>query len=203
MVDHVASELIIPKCEGRSFEVNKGQVLRVIEVDGPQAADMVSFNRHDMRESLSVWLSRHLSHNFTKASLLYTKLPAGNVMFRVLADNAGIFWLSPGRCNKLSYKLNHGVPGYHNNCQDILARCLEPYGLTQYDVPEVLNLFMDARLHEDGSYEFLASPVRPGDYVEMLAEMDCLVAISACPDDLSAYNGFATKRLRIQVLERT
>ncbi len=202
MSQQVVKEIIIPKCEGKSFRVNKGQILRLIAIDGPQAADLIAFNPHDMRESLSAWLSRHLNHSFTKAEYLYTKLPAGNVMFKVLTQLDGVFWLSPGRCNRFSYEMNKGVHGYHKNCQDILAGCIKEYGLSDFDVPEVVNLFMNAKLHEDGTYEFLESPVKQGDYVEMEAKMDSLVAVSACPDELSAYNAFEAKRLKIEVIER-
>ena len=194
-------ELIIPSCEGRSFTVKKGQILRIIEVEGPQAVDMIAFNLHDLKESFSAWLTRHLSGSFTRAEKLYSKLPAANVMFTVLNYRPGIFWLSPGRCNILSYRIFHGVKGYHKNCQDILAECIKEYGMSEYDVPEVLNIFMNAKFKKDGSYEFSASPVKKGDYVDLLAEMDCLVAISACPDDFGSYNEYKPKPLKIQLLE--
>lgn len=200
MSRRVVRELIIPKCEGRSFTVRKGQVLRVIEVDGPQAADMIAFNLHDFRESISAWLTRHLSGNFTKAEKIYSRLPAGNVMFTVLTDIPGVFWLSGGRCNRLTYEHIQGGVGHHGNCQDILMECIRPYGLTEYDIHEVLNIFMNAAFHEDGSYELNPSQVKKGDYVELLAEMDLLIAISACPDELSAYNEYNPKPLKIQIL---
>ena len=121
-------------------------------------------------------------------------------MFTVLTKKDGVYWLSGGRCNRRTYELR-GVKGYHKNCQDILAECIEPYGMTAYDVPDVFNIFMNPVLHEDGTYEHKASPVSKGDYVDLLAEMDCLVVISACPDDLSAYNNFAAKSLGIRVFD--
>jgi uncharacterized protein YcgI (DUF1989 family) len=68
-------------------------------------------------------------------------------------------------------------------------------------VPEVLNLFMKAVFESDGTYRFEASPVEPGEHVELLARMDCLVAVSACPDDLSAYNQFRIRPIRIRILD--
>jgi uncharacterized protein YcgI (DUF1989 family) len=60
---------------------------------------------------------------------------------------------------------------------------------------------MKAVFEPDGTYRFEASPVTPGDHVELLARMDCLVAVSACPDDLSAYNEHRIRPLRIRILE--
>ncbi len=197
----ILNEFTIPKCEGRSFEIRKGQTLRIIQVEGSQGADMIAFNHDDLRESLSAWLTRHLSGNFTRATKIYSKLPAGNVMFSVLTDLQDQFWLTPGRCNILTYQLKYGVKEYHKNCQDILAKCIEPYGMTQWDVPEVLNMFTKGVLHRDGSYQLGEPQVKKGDCIELLAEMDCLVAISACPDELGAYNGYAPKPLKIQIIE--
>ncbi len=196
----IAEEFIIPECEGRVFTVRQGQTLRITEIEGAQAADMIAFNLIDMKESFSAWLTRQHSRSFRNAQKLYSKLPAGNVMFTVLTEKEGVYWLSEGRCNRIRYE-RAGIKGYHRNCQDILAECIKPYGMTAYDVPDVFNIFMNAILHEDGTYEFKASPVNKGDYVDLLAEMDCLCAISACPDELGVYNDFKTKPLGIQILD--
>jgi len=193
-------EFIIPACEGKMFTVKKGQILRVIAVEGPQAADLIVFNEHDMKESYSAWLTRQNSGCFTRAKKLYSKLPAMNVMFTVLNEKDGIFWLSGARCNRFGYERHHGIKD-HNSCQDILAGLLKPYGMTQRDVPEILNIFMKAIFQKDGSYKFVASPVSKGGYVDLLAEMDCLVGVSACPDEFGEYNNFEAKPLRIQIFD--
>ncbi len=192
-------EFMIPKCKGRSFTIKKGELLRIIEVDGPQAADMVAFNEHDLRESFSAWLTRQSSRSFTRTRKLLSKLPAGNVMFTVLTDVPGIYWLTGGRCNSLLYKTQYGVKRYHRNCHDILAECLKPHGLSEWEVPEVFNVFMNAKFTVDGTYEFEKSPVSKGDYVDLRADMDCLVAVSACPDDIGEYNERKPKALKIQI----
>jgi uncharacterized protein YcgI (DUF1989 family) len=186
----------VPACEGRAFTVQAGQQLRVVAVDGAQAADLVAFNAGDHRESLCTWLTRHLSGSFATAEQIYTKLPAGRVMFDVEHAPPGVFWLSPGRCNRLKYE-RQGRPG-HANCQDILAATIEPYGMSGFDVPDVLNLFMNPRFREDGTYEFRASPVSAGDHVALRARMDALVAVSACPDD-APYNLGYPKRLVMEI----
>jgi uncharacterized protein YcgI (DUF1989 family) len=177
-----------------------GQELRIVAVEGPQAADLVAWVADDPRESMSTWLTRHMSHNFGRASTIYTKLPGARVIFTVLTDVPGLLWLSPGRCNRLKY----GGPGYddpeHPNCQDILAATIAPFGLSAWDVPEVLNVFMNPLLHADGTYEFLPSPVEPGGYFAMRAELDCVAAVSACPDT-AGYNDGRSKPLRIEIHE--
>ena len=125
-------EILVPRCEGRSWTVNAGQEVRIVAVEGPQAADVIAWSAADPRESLSAWLTRHMSRNFGRATTIYSKLPAGRPMFTVLTDRPGLLWLSPGRCNRLKY------PPGHPNCQDILAATIAPYGMSAFDVPEVL-----------------------------------------------------------------
>jgi uncharacterized protein YcgI (DUF1989 family) len=61
-----------------------------------------------------------------------------------------------------------------------------PYGLTEFDVHDVLNVFQCTGLNEDDQYFMKACPARKGDYLEFFAEIDLLCALSCCPGgDLS------------------
>lgn len=166
--------------------------------DGPQAADLVAFNAADRGATLSTWLTRHVSGSFGYAERILTGLPDADPMFEIMDPRPGMLWLSPGRCNRLSYA--EQAPG-HPNCQDILTETIEPWGMSARDVPDVLNIFMKAVFEREGTYRFEPSPVAAGDYVEMRAHMDCLVAVSACPDDLSAYNEFQIRPIGIRILD--
>ncbi len=192
----LVKQLLVPKCEGASWTVDAGQEVRIVAVEGPQAADVIAWSAADPRETMSTWLTRHMSGSFGRASKVYSKLPAGRVMFTILTERPGLLWLSPGRCNWLKYTAL-GQPG-HANCQDILAATIEPYGMSAFDVPEVLNVFMNPTFNADGTYKFLPSPVQLGDHFAMRAEMDVVMAVSACPDD-SPYNAGRPKPLGIEV----
>jgi len=139
--------------------------------------------------------------SFIRAEKLYSKPPDGNVMFTVLNPREGIFFLEGSRCNKFSYGELYDSKGYHKNCQDILAECIKPYGMTPYDVPDVINIFMNADYDTDGRREFKQSPVSKGDYIDLLAEMDLLCAISACPNELAVFNAYEAKPLGIQIFD--
>jgi uncharacterized protein YcgI (DUF1989 family) len=77
---------------------------------------------------------------------------------------------------------------YDYHCHSNLTRAVLPYGLTEYDVHDVLNVFQVTGLNNDGKYFMEASPAQPGDYIEFFAEMDLLCALSTCPGgDLSSW----------------
>ena len=84
-------DVVIAKNTGRIFTLKKGQTLWVIEAKGPQAADVIIFNEHGMKDNFSAWLTRQNSECFTRAKKLYSKLPARNAMFIVLTEKDGMF----------------------------------------------------------------------------------------------------------------
>ncbi|GAB3715293.1 hypothetical protein GCM10027590_11550 [Nocardiopsis nanhaiensis] len=67
------------------------------------------------------------------------------------------------------------------HCHSNLTRAVLPYGLTEFDVHDVLNVFQCTGLNADDQYFMKASPARPGDFFEFFAEQDLLCALSTCP----------------------
>jgi uncharacterized protein YcgI (DUF1989 family) len=77
---------------------------------------------------------------------------------------------------------------YDYQCHSNLSRAVLPYGLTEYDVHDVLNVFQVTGLDKDGKYFMEASPAKAGDCIEFFAEIDLLCALSTCPGgDLSSW----------------
>lgn len=198
----IISSLTIPKCEGRAFEVKKGHILRVIETEGKQVGDLTALNLHDFKEVLSpeqtIWANRSLY----KAEKLYSKPPRENVMFTIIDDKVGVHWVHGSRCSKLTYKSLFNVEG-HRSCQDNLAEALKPYGISADDVPGNFNVFMKVEVDENGKPTIMVPPAQKGDYIDMRAEMDLLVAISACPSELAPTNDYNPKSLGVEIYEES
>jgi uncharacterized protein YcgI (DUF1989 family) len=71
-------------------------------------------------------------------------------------------------------------------CHSNLTRAVAPYGVTEFDVHDVLNVFQCTSLNSQDKYFMRDSPARKGDYLEFFAEIDLLCALSTCPGgDLS------------------
>jgi uncharacterized protein YcgI (DUF1989 family) len=96
-----------------------------------------------------------------------------------------------------------GAPG-HRSCSDNFTEALAEFGLGLEDVysPSVLNAFSNVRIDPKGEGAIRIDPPRSakGDFIEFEAEMDVLVAVSACPDDLTAMNDHSCKAVEIQIL---
>ena len=87
-----------------------------------------------------------------------------------------------------------------------LVEALEPHGLTPEDVPDVFNMFMNVSYDDEGRYHIHGPVAGKGGYIDMRAEMDSLVALSACPaGDVSFVNGEGeeqgNKRLKVEIWE--
>ena len=91
-------------------------------------------------------------------------------------------------CDRYRYELL-GCEGYHDNCTDNLEAALGELGLTPPETPSPWNLFMNIPVGADGSVSFEPPVSKPGDHVTLRAEMDCVIAFSACPQDMVPING--------------
>ena len=101
------------------------------------------------------------------------------------------------RCDARHYEIVYGRPGMPN-CQDNLARAIAPFGLRPETVHDPFNIFMTTGMNPDGRPFYLPCDAAKGDYVELIAEVDCLVAISACPGGSS---GSESRPLAVEILE--
>jgi hypothetical protein len=185
---------IIPPRSGRAFRIRRGDILRVEDLDGSQVADLVCFNARDHAERFSQSKTRLHAWNL--------KLEIGSAlvsnrnrsMFALLADSVGVHDLLFPPCHSYVYEHMFKV-GPRPGCQDNLAAALAPFGLSFDDIPDPLNIFMRTGIDANQALFVGKTPARAGDYVEIRAEMDCLVGLTACADDVTECNGGQCTRI--------
>lgn len=193
-------EFVIPRCEARAFEILEGQPFRVVAIEGKQVGDMTILNLHDFRETFNAQVTNSAAGRcLSKASKLYSGPPRFNSMLSVVNDPVGVHWVH-GRCTRFMFE-NLFDQKNHPNCHDNLTVALEPHGVDEFMVPfSTFNIFMRAHLDDSGYYVFDAPPIEAGDFIEFRADMDVLVAISACPDD-TVINDYNPKPLKVEIHE--
>ena len=189
-----SSLVTIPARGGKAAFLEAGQRIRVINTHGQQVVDTWAFNRADLEEFMS------MEHSRTFLSRIMARVGDSMATNRrrpiltlvedttVEGDTAGIHDTLLAACDRYRYELL-GCEGYHDNCTDNLAAALAELGLTRPETPSPWNLFMNIPGAADGSVAFVAPVSKPGDYVTLRAEMDCVVAFSACPQDVVPING--------------
>ncbi len=198
--------LIVPREGGKAFEIKKGQIVRIIAIDGPQVCDFNAYNRRDFREAFWSGGTRGMEGtHLTVGNTLWSNPPRIRPMFTIVADTV------KQRPSKLGLKSHDllfsrcnwrqcvqvGMPG-HANCQDNLARAIRPKRLPASAVHDAFNIFMKTGVKPNGQTFYRDPDARKGDYMELRAEMDCLVSLSACPGKSS---GPKTRRLGAEIYD--
>jgi uncharacterized protein YcgI (DUF1989 family) len=193
-------QFVIPKKAARAFELAKGQVLRIIAIEGAQVADLNAFNLHNLKEHFSSGRTRSVGGiHVREGSKLYSIPGHENAMMTVIRDPVGVNNILGTRCSGVVYRKKYGIEGY-KGCQELLSEAIAEYGLTPYDTHDAISIFMHKRIREDGKLEILPPTVKTGESMDLLAEMDLLVAISACPSEKAPTNNFVAKPLGIEIL---
>lgn len=178
--------IIQPK-SGLSFIIRAGEVFRLTDIEGGQVGDFVCFKADDYSEFFSQSNTRinNGTIRVTTNDLLYSN--SDNPMFTITDDKVGIHDLIYPSCHSYIYEEIYKV-GPRNGCSENLAIALDSYNIGKENIPDPFNIFM----HTDIDKEYKTSIKKPlskkGDYIELKAEMDCLVAISNCADDISDCN---------------
>ncbi len=187
-----SGELItIPARSGMAARLARGQSVKVINTHGEQVVDTWAFNARDLGEFLSL---EHWRATLTKvfpevgdALVTNRRRP----ILTLTADTSpGIHDTLIAACDNYRYGLL-GCTEYHDNCTDNLFAGMRALGLVPPEVPSPLNLFMNIPLTDGRRLSFGEPLGKPGDYVVLRAEMDCVVAFSACPQDILPINGRA------------
>ena len=189
-----STELIeIPARRGKAARITKGRCLKLINTHGTQVVDTWAFNSDDLHEFMSVEHTRPLIGRITPkvGEVFYTNRRRPILTF--LEDTSpGVHDTVIASCDRYRYKLLN-FEGYHDNCTDNLYAAMSELGLTPPQTPCPLNMWMNSPIAQDGSFQWLPTVAKPGDYVLLRAEMDAIMAFSACPQDLIPINGPACK----------
>ncbi len=201
--------IIVPPRDAAAIRVPAGHVLRIHCPEGPQVGDLNLFNAHDLSERFYSGKTRalHGSH-VTTGDQLWSCFPFLRPIATITGDTlswygrdafgGSVHDVIGTRCDPYTARLLGGE-NYHYCCHSNLTRALaDATGLSlvqaEGHVHDVLNVFMCTGFtHDTGQYFMKASPVRAGDYLDLLAEIDLLAVMSACPGgDCSAQHSSDT-----------
>ena len=180
---------LIPARKGAAARVAKGQVVRVVNTHGSQVVDFWAFNAGDLGECMSMEHTRASIGKIIPAvgdTLITNKRRA---ILSVVEDaSPGVHDTLIASCDKYRYE-QLGWKGFHDNCTDNLKNALGAIGLQRVVHPCPFNLFMNIPVKDGIGISFEPPMTRPGDSISFRAEMDAVVAFSACPQDLLPING--------------
>lgn len=208
----VVREAVIRKNTGMTFVVKKSQVMRIT---GQSTADFVAFNLNDVRERFDQARTKVDQGKIyvSTGDVLISKF--NSVMMTIVKDTyQGTHDMEKGMCSTSFYRKwggkifkiyggtwkklgrKRGAAPKHG-CWENLAKALKPWKVRKEDVPSPLNIFQTMVINaKTGSMRYAMTRPKPGTHVDLRAEMDCLVGISACPE------GGRGKELKVVVYKK-
>jgi len=190
---------VIPPRSGVAFILEKGQRLKVIDIEGEQVSDFICYNLHDRSEYLSSGRTIDYAETIylTKGHPFYSN--RSNVMFRMTEDTVGRhdFLLTP--CSAEMFRIIYGETHPHRGCFGNLCEALKEYGIGPDAIPTCFNIFMNVPVDaETGKVSVLPPKSKAGDFVVIEAMMDLVVGMTACSAGMS--NNFSYKPIGYEIL---
>ena len=183
-----------PAGEPVLFQVKQGQTLRIVDLEGNQASDVIFYAAEDVAEHYSATdtlLAQGGIYLTTGSRLMSNR---GRPMLTIVADTCGRHDTLGGACAAESNTVRYALQKkYMHNCRDnyLIALQRADLGLSKRDLVPNINFFMNVPVTEQGDLKFADGVSGPGKYVEMRAEIDVWVLISNCPqlnNPCNAYN---------------
>ena len=194
---HLLQTSLLEPHTGHAFEIQKGQLLRIIDLEGQQVVDLVSYSLHRLEEYLSS--PRTMDYNnkiyFSTGAVLYSD--QSKPMWKITGDTVGKHCFLFAPCDQRMFEISYGVEEPHPNCFDNLSINLTQYGIPPEQIFVPFNIFMHARISDSGEIDILPPLSKPGDFIELRAEKDLIVGISAC----SAYksNNYTFSQIKLEI----
>ena len=187
-------DVVHPAGEPWMHTVKRGQVLRMVDLEGNQAVDTIFYNANDTAESYSATdtIQRQGSVYLGAGSVLYSN--RGQALMTIVADTCGRHDTLGGACSSESNIVRYAPEKkFMHSCRDsfLIALARADKGMGKRDLAPNINFFMNVPLTPSGGLTFEDGLSGPGKYVELRAEMDTLVLVSNCPqlnNPCNAYN---------------
>lgn len=187
---------LVPARSGKAAYVKKGQTVKIINTHGQQVVDTWAFVANDLTEHMSMEHTRsNLDRIFPKIGDTFVTNRRDPILTIVEDTSPGVHDMLIPSCDSHRYVKKFGIKEYHANCTDNLRRALDDLGVGGKEfAPSPLNVFMNIPLGKDGNaFTWEVSPCEAEQYLKLKAEVDLIIAFSACPNDTTPINGGKTQ----------
>jgi urea carboxylase-associated protein 1 len=194
----VLEDRVIPPGTPWGRALARGQVLRIVDLEGQQAVDFLCYNATDPSERYNAADTMKYAGTIylTAGHRLYSDM--GRPLFTIVEDTCGFHDTLAGCCSAESNRLRYGVEGTPN-CRDTFLKGLAGFGLGKKDIVANVNFFMYVPVDRDGRVAIAEGRSKPGDYVDLRAETDVLAMLSNCPQRHNPCCGFNPTPVRVVV----
>jgi uncharacterized protein YcgI (DUF1989 family) len=203
--DTITRRIVVPGGTGRAVRVRAGELVRIVDVAGGQVGDVFAFaadgsGEHPHHEHHSAAHTRAATNRlFPAAGEPFVTDRRRPILTLVTDTSPGLHDMLIAACDPQLYA-QLGTPEHRScatNLREALADVGHPYA---GPTPQPINVFMRIPVGADGSLRWLPASTAAGDAITFRAELDAVVAVSSCPQDLVGINRGAPSPLAVEVL---
>lgn len=193
-VDDASFREVVAAGEPFMKEIKKGQVFRILDLEGNQAVDTLFYSATNCEERYDANNTIRTQGNIYLSTGTILRSNDGNPMLTITADTCGRHDTLGGACSAESNTVRYALEKRHmHSCRDSFLMALAEWdkGLDKRDLSSNINFFMNVPVTPEGGLTFEDGISEAGRYVEMRAEIDVIVLISNCPqlnNPCNAYN---------------
>ena len=198
---HILSNEVLPPGAPWGRVLGRGEVLRIVDIEGKQGVDFLCYNALDPLERYHApnTIKRAQSLALTKGHAFYSDI--ARPLMTIVEDTVGHHDTIGGCCSAPSNEMLYGVKGVPG-CRENFLTALAPFGLGRRDIVPNLNFFANVPVRQGNALAplmFEDSLSRAGDYLDLRAEMDVICAISNCPQVNNPASGGKPTAIRLIV----
>ena len=183
--------------------IRKGQVFRILDLEGNQAVDTLFYNADDPEDRYSAvdTIQRQANLYLTTGTQLIST--EGNILMTIVADTCGRHDTLGGACAQESNTVRYALEKrFMHACRDNFMSAIQhdhDHHIEKRDITHNINFFMNVPVTPKGGLTFEDGISAPGKYVELRAEMDVVCLISNCPQLNNPCNAYNPTPVRLLV----
>ncbi|MFD2615475.1 urea amidolyase associated protein UAAP2 [Paenibacillus gansuensis] len=201
-IEDAIYDRIIPAGDGWMHELRPGQVLRIVDVEGNQAADTLFYDADHPEDHYSALATIEGQQNIYLTAGTVLRSESGKALLTIVADTCGRHDTLGGSCSSQSNTVRyaHDKAPMHN-CRDTFMLELAKWdqSFTKRDLAPNINFFMNVPVTPDGGLQFADGVSGPGCYVELKSECRTLALISNCPQLNNPCNAYNPTPVRVLI----
>lgn len=203
--EHAVYDKVILAGDGWMHDLELGQVLRIVDLEGNQAADTLFYDTDHPEDhySATATIVRQGNIYLTTGSLLLAE--SGKELMRIVADTCGRHDTLGGSCSAQSNTVRYAHEKLHmHNCRDTFMLQLASRGgdYNKRDLAPNINFFMNVPVTPQGGLKFDDGVSSPGAYVELQAHGRTTVLISNCPQLNNPCNAYNPTPIQVLIWDR-
>ncbi len=180
--DRVIGRELVPAGWYATVRLRRGEALRIVDDSGRCSVALIGWHEEDTSERINCadTVKVQWSAALSKGRVLLSDM--GRVLLSLVEDSSAAHDVMVGGSTPASTRAAYGATT--RNTQENFVAAAAKIGLGVRDIPPCVTFFAPVSLDENGRFLWVSGRKRPGDFVDLRAEMNLVLALSNCAHPL-------------------